>query len=379
MTSKERHEARYQRRKDKRLSKKILRNESHKLEDVISFGNLRRAFFSARRGSNWKASVQNYGCNLLRNTYHQRQKLLQGKDITRGFVEFDITERGKTRHIMSVHISERVVQKSVCDNSLVPVMDKSLIYDNGASQKGKGTDFAANRFIEHLRKYYRCNGHSNEGYLIFGDGHDYFASQKHEVVRKNMDKALTDRRVVDLTMTFIDPVPRGLSLGSQVNQINAVAYASGIDHYIKEKLRCKFYGRYMDDWYVIVKTKEEAKHVLNVVSHMYAEIGIEMNQKKTTIIKLSRPLTWLQDRYWLTATGKVIRKPSHKNVVANRRKLKKLFKKLQKGEISYADVRTFYASWKGYIKHKNAFKIEQNMDTLYNNLFIGRFNVLTTQ
>ena len=380
MTSKERHEIRYQRRKANRLAKKTIRNKNHKLEDVISFGNLRRAFFSARKGSNWKASVQNYGCNLLRNTYNQRQKLLQGKDITRGLVEFNITERGKTRHIMAVHISERVVQKSVCDNSLVPAMDKSLIYDNGASQKGKGTDFAANRFIMHLRKYYRCNGQSNEGYIIFGDGHDYFASQRHEIVRKNMDEALTDKRVVNLTMTFIDPVPRGLSLGSQVNQINAVAYANKIDHYIKEKLRCKYYGRYMDDWYVIVRTKEEAKHILKVVSDMYEEIGITMNQKKTTIIKLSRPFTWLQDRYWLTDTGKVVRKPSRKNVTTNRRKLKKLSKKLQAGEISYADVRTFYASWKGYIKHKNAYKIEQSMDKLYNELFIRRFNdVFTTQ
>ena len=148
----------------------------------------------------------------------------------------------------------------------------------------------------HLRKYYRGNGQSNGGYIIFGDGHDYFASQRHEIVRKNMDEALTDKRVVNLTMTFIDPVPRGLSLGSQVNQINAVAYANKIDHYIKEKLRCKYYGRYMDDWYVIVRTKEEAKHILKVVSDMYAEIGITMNRKKTTIIKLSRPFTWLQDR-----------------------------------------------------------------------------------
>lgn len=34
-------------------------------------------------------------------------------------------------------------------------MQQSLIYDNGASQKGKGTDFARERLKKHMRQFYR--------------------------------------------------------------------------------------------------------------------------------------------------------------------------------------------------------------------------------
>ncbi len=50
---------------------------------------------------------------------------------------------------------------------------------------------------------------------------------------------------------------------------------------------------------------------------------IEMNPKKTQKIKLSHGFTWLQDRYFLTENGKVIRKASHKRIAQYRKKLKK--------------------------------------------------------
>lgn len=46
-----------------------------------------------------------------------------------GFYEFTIMERGKLRHIKSVHISERVVQKCLCDYSLTPMLSRTFIYD----------------------------------------------------------------------------------------------------------------------------------------------------------------------------------------------------------------------------------------------------------
>lgn len=95
-----------------------------------------------RRALTGKASVQRYNSLLLFNISKTRAELLAGKDIRRGFICFDICERGKLRHIKSVHFSERVVQKSFCTNIIYPTFTRSLIYDNGASQQGKGTQFS---------------------------------------------------------------------------------------------------------------------------------------------------------------------------------------------------------------------------------------------
>lgn len=371
MTSKERHEARYQRRKAKRDLAKAKRNEGHTFDVVVSQSSLRKAFYSARKGVNWKASVQRYGMNVLRNTEHTSYRLKKGDDISRGFIEFDLCERGKTRHITSVHISERVVQKSVCDNGIVPVMEQSLIFDNGASRKNKGTDFARDRLKKHLREYYRKYG--NDGYILLGDCHDFFGSIDHSIVERNMRSMLTDQKLVDLAMKFITPFDRGLGLGSQVCQINAVTYQNEIDHSIKEVWRKRWYARYMDDFYIICRTKEEAKELLEFLVKKYKEFHIDLNLKKTQIVKLSHGFVWLQDRIYLLPSGRIVDKPGRTAITRNRRKLKKIAKRFERGEISFDSVFTFYNSHIGYLKHKDAYHTRQNFCNLYNELFIRRF------
>lgn len=371
MTSKERHEARYQRRKAKREEKKRKRNEGHTFEVVTDFNNLRKAFYSARKGVNWKASVQRYGSNILTNSIELSGKLCRGENVSKGFIEFDIRERGKKRHITSVHISERVIQKSVCDYGIVPVIEKSLIYDNGASRKGKGTDFARERLKRHLREYYRRYG--TDGYILLGDCHNFFGSIDHAIVERNMRKMIVDQRLVDLTMSFVAPFKHGLGLGSQVCQILAVSYQNEIDHYVKEIKQCRWYARYMDDFYIICRTKEEAKELLECLKDKYSSFGIALNERKTQIVKLSHGFVWLQDRIYLLPTGKVVDKPGREAITRNRRKLKKLAKRLDNGEISYKAVKNFYASHVGYLSHKDAYRTRCNMDKLYNELIIRRF------
>lgn len=373
MNSEERREARYKRRKAKRDEAKRKRNEGYDFQTVSSFGALRRSFYQARKGTNWKASVQRYGCNVMRNSYNISQKMRKHQNITKGFVEFNLTERGKTRHISSVHISERVPQKSVCDFGIVPVIEKSMIYENCASQKGKGTDMSAEILVQHLRRHYRKSGFKNSGYIVLGDEHDFFGSLKHDIVRSNMEHLITDKELIDQTMQFIEPFEHGLGLGSQVCQINAVAYPNRIDHYIKEVMRKKETNRYMDDWYVIVDTKEQADEVIKTVSRMYKEMGVTMNEKKTRKVKLSHGFTWLQTRYYLTESGKVIRKPPRAKITRDRRKLKKIAALIPTGETNYSAAVSVYASFKGYMKNKNAYWCKRNMEKLFNDLFIKDF------
>jgi hypothetical protein len=193
-------------------------------------------------------SVQRYEANALRNVAETRRKLLADESVQNGFVEFSLRERGKTRHIKSVHISERVVQKSLCDNVLVPLLSHSLIHDNGASVKGKGVHFALRRLICHLSRFYRCN-RTNGGYALLVDFKKFFDSVDHKILFALLGKKIKDPRARELTKNFITVFGDGksLGLGSQVSQICAVFYPDRLDHYIKENLRIKYYGRYMDD------------------------------------------------------------------------------------------------------------------------------------
>jgi hypothetical protein len=220
MTSEERREARYQRRKTGRAEKRQQKlSQFDNFERVADIDNLYASFLESKSGVDWKESVQRYEANALRNIIDTRRKLLAGESVQQGFMEFTLNERGKTRHIKSVHISERVVQKCLCNQALVPILSNGLIYDNGASVKGKGVHFAIKRLITHLSKFYRKNENSNEGYCLSIDFSKFFDSIDHEILFKMLDKDIQDKRILNLTKQFITVFGDGksLGLGSQVS------------------------------------------------------------------------------------------------------------------------------------------------------------------
>lgn len=384
MTSEERHEARYKRRKAKRDSKRKKVLEEHgDYYQVISRNALSRAAKEAAKGVKYKASVQRFMLRRLTNVAAINRNLVYHKDIRKGFICFILMERGKLRKIMSVHFSERVPQKSLNQNALIPVLTRSLIHDNGASRKGMGTGFAMKRLVGHLRWHFRRYG--NEGYILLVDFSDYFGSIDHEVAKQIIADAFDDPGIIWLSNSFIDAyyefnvkyknlpeeeAHKGLGLGSEINQTIAISVPNPMDHYIKEVLRIKCYGRYMDDFYLIHPDKEYLKYCLSEIERICSVLKITVSEKKTKIVKLSHGFTFLKTKIYMTETGKIIRKPCHKAVVRERRKLKKQKKLLDAGIMTFADIRCSYASWKGSMKSRNARKTVHSMDKLFDSLFI---------
>lgn len=384
MTSEERHEARYKRRKARRDSKrKKVLDAYGDYYKVISRDALSRAAKQAAKGVKYKASVQRFMLRRLTNVAAINKNLTYHRDIRKGFICFNLMERGKLRKIMSVHFSERVPQKSLNQNALIPVLTRSLIHDNGASRKGMGTGHAMKRLVGHLRWHYRRYG--TEGYILLIDFKDYFGSIDHGVVKEIIAKAFDDPGIIWLTNLFVDAyceynvkvknlpeeeAHKGLGLGSEVNQTLAITVPSPMDHYIKEKLRIHGYGRYNDDSYLISLRKEDLMRYLEEIRKICDKLKININDKKTRIVKLSHGFTYLKTQIYLTDTGKIIRKPCHKAVVRERRKLKKQKRLLDEGIMEFSDIRCSYSSWRGSMKYRNARKTVHSMDKLFDSLFI---------
>jgi hypothetical protein len=310
----------------------------------------------------------------MSNIVETRRKLLAGESVQHGFVEFDLSERGKVRHIRSVHISERVVQRCLCDHVLVPLLSTPLIHDNGASIKGKGIDFALRRMVAHLRRFYRANGNSNQGYALLVDFSKFFDNIRHDVLFRLQSQYVHDPRVMALVRNFVTVFGdnKSLGLGSQVSQISAIFYPNPLDHYVKETLRVRYYGRYMDDLYLIHADRDFLKSCLHGIREVCASLGIIVNEKKTRIVKLESGVPFLKGKYKLLPSGKILRLPGNKSVVRMRRKLKKFKGLVEAGKMSYKDVYTSYQSWRsGYMHRFQARHTIARMDALYNSLFIN--------
>lgn len=370
MTSQERREARYQRRKATRERKRQERlGKYDDFDRLSSVSALIKAHFDSRKGVLWKASVARYDAKFFHNSILSHKRLQAGKDTRQGFYHFQIVERGKPRDVHSLHYAERVIRRSVCTNAMVPILSNSLIYDNGASLKNKGVSFAIAECEKHLRAYW-SEYRDNEGFALIIDFKSFFNNIQHAPMFSVYDRNFYDARLRSVCKRFVTACgDSGLFIGPEDSQISAIAYPNSIDHLIKDVWRIKGYGRYMDDSYIICRDKERLREIKSQLIREFDKLGIIANPKKTQIVKLSRGFTFLKTQFYLQPSGRIVKKPAHANIVRQRRKISSFRRFCNAGLMTVEQASGSYMSWRGGMKHKDAHRSIRSMDKQFYKLF----------
>lgn len=165
----------------------------------------------------------------------------------------------------------------------------------------------------------------------------------------------------------LDGGERGIGLGSQVSQLNQLAVLDALDHRIKETHRIRHYLRYMDDLALIHSDREKLEQVLADIRTQMAALGLELNSK-TRIYPLRQGVMWLQWRFVLTDRGKVVRKLNDKKVGQERRKLRKMRKRVEDGRMTMVQVRDHYRGWKANAQRGNTRNLLKQMDRTYTDI-----------
>lgn len=371
MTSQERHEARYQRRKAAREARrKEMLNEALDFNKVFTFPHLYRSAKMCFKGVSWKASVQSYKSRCGINVARRLRDLRNGVCKLRKCPEFYIRERGHLRRINSIHIDDRIPQKCNSYYSLKPVLHRTLIYDNYASQERKGTTKARNRVKCMLERHIRRYGITG-GMIVFDIRH-FFDSIQHRLVRWVMDRYYDDKWIIGLNMKIVrqSRTDVGLVLGSENSQDFAISTPSSLDHFIREVLRTESSGRYMDDGIIIHHDYEYLKRVMEAVKNFATRLGFELNEKKSRLLRFGQQFTFLKRKYNFTETGHIIIRPAQASVVRERRKLKKLARKHLNGEIPFSACSESLNAWKSSIKGTKCYKIVRSIEKLFDQLLI---------
>ena len=380
---------------------------------IADADNLYDAFKAARKGSHWKTQVQRFRWNIgtelyklqqeLDNLYHGRQN---GYSLS-PYSKFIVNERGKTRAITALSMRDRVVKHSLNDMFLIPHIRPKLVYDNGASLKGKGISFSRNRIITHLESFYRETG-SNDGYIMTMDFSGYYDNIDHDRAKEMIRNYESDAFAILLTDQAYDSyrvdvsylndteyesalsakfsmveyrkehinenrglrfLNKSLSVGDQTSQITAIAFPTPIDKLVTAVCGIKYYGRYMDDLYVITKTKDELFAVKRRIEEKAKELRIIINPRKTKITKLRNTFQFLQFKYYLRDNGYVVVRINPKTVTRMRQKLKKLKRLVDNGTTREVKVEEMFRSWIGNYGKLMSAKQLTNMIALYRHLF----------
>lgn len=341
-----------------------------KFDEAISFENLNKSYDQCLKGKLWKDSVIAFDANSTDRLIDAERRLRDGSYRFSPFYETTIYERGKSRLIRSQCIQDRIIHKAVNEHIIKPTFEKSYIYDNAASQKGKGADFALKRLKCHLNRAYRKWG--NDFYVLQLDIRHYFDSIPHAYI-KELFEQIQDPKAKDFCCSILDSYGEvGMGLGSEICQSIALLALNEMDHLIKEKLRVKEYGRYMDDAYLIHRDKEFLKECLEMIRLHLQTIGLALHSKKTQIFPIKNGIKYLGFRHNLTASGHVSVKAKRETICRARRKMRKIKKKIDAGELTWLDAYRHFMSVKGHLERGNCYYQVKALCDYYDSLFIWR-------
>lgn len=331
-------------------------------EKVIDFGNMYKAFRKAKCGKGYKKSSARFNLAALDGI---NALITQLKDKTykiSAYTEFKVYEP-KERVIQTTSFKDKVIQHSLCDNVILPRLQRVFIYDNCAGQKGKGTLFGLDRLSEQMRQFYKKYG--LDGYILKCDITKFFYNISHEQLKDIVNYHFGyDQDICWLCNLFIDSTEgKGIPLGNQINQGFALLYLDGMDKLIKHELGIEYYGRYMDDFYLIHPSKEYLKYCLEVIAAYLETLDLTLNGK-TQIFPVKNGVNYLGFHTYIAPNGKVIRRLRNQNKRNAQKKFVRMARLVADGKLPMDKFNASYNAWKNHISHGNCFRLGQAMDEM---------------
>ena len=208
-----------------------------------------------------------------------------------------------------------------------------------------------------------------EGYILKCDIRKFFYSISHEQLRDIVHYHFGyDPDICWLCDLFIDSTEgKGVPLGNQISQAFGLMYLDSMDKLICHELGIEYYGRYMDDFYLIHPSKEYLQYCLQVITAYLRTLELELNCK-TQIFPFKNGVSYLGFHTYITPEGKPIRKLKNQNKRNAQRKFRRMAKLVPAGELPAETLHASYGAWKNHISHGNCYKLAAAMDEMVNEI-----------
>lgn len=266
--------------------------------------DLFKAYYNARKNKrntiNQLRFEQNYESNLLA-LYNQIVNRNYKIDPSICFINFDPVQR----EIFAANFKDRIVHHLIF-NYINPIFERVFINDSYSCRIGKGTSYGIKRISHFIRSC--TQNYKHEAYILKLDIKGYFMAMnrnilynkvlatliKHQQLKSNKLPEYIYKTVVYLieTVIFNNPTKNciikgnksdwqglpaskslfkadkncGLPIGNLTSQLFGNVYMNDLDHFIKIKLKCKYYGRYVDDFFIINQNKDYLKQLIPQIS-----------------------------------------------------------------------------------------------------------------
>lgn len=354
-------------------------------ERVTDFGNLRDAYFHARRSKRFRNEVLEFSANLEDNL-HDLQTALREQTYVPGPYKKKVIHDPVDRLIMWQAFIHRVVQWAVYQ-VINPEFVRGYIEDSYACIKGRGSDAAAQRLFYFMQQAGRKDQRAakdekgrplSRHYVMKLDTSKFFYRIDHQVSLDLIGKKCNyDPWLMWIMDLFINApgekfgfpsgkgvkdvspdemlADRGLAVGSLLNQMLANINQNVVDHYAKRELRIHYYVRYMDDIVILSDSKAQLHEwKAQIEQYMQEKLKLELNPKKCFIEPISRGIDFCQYRVF----------PDHiKLKKATALRMKRNLKRIQHlyatGEITLERAQKTVSSYMGLLSHCDSYQLKR--------------------
>lgn len=252
-----------------------MKRKNNLYQEICKIENIISAFNEVCRNTNNKKKVQNY--KQYKSIYISRiYNVLNNKTYKVGKYNVFTIYEPKERRIVSQNLQDKVINHLVARYILYPVVMPCLIEQNVASRKNKGT----RKGLESAKMYdTKCKIKYKNYYILKFDISKFFASIDQEILKEKIKRKIKDKDALDIIFKIIDSEEQGLGIGSMTSQCLAIFYLNDLDHFIKEKLKLKYYVRYQDDGLIFHESKEYLKFCFKEIEKFLDKEHLKLNNK----------------------------------------------------------------------------------------------------
>lgn len=316
-------------------SEDIVRHFSITKEQLLY--DLYRAYKDARRNKRWKQYQLEFELNLEEELVRLRDEIMENRYIPRPSTCFVIHDP-KMREIFAADFRDRIVHHLFYNYTHV-LFERCFIHDSYSCIKNRGTHWGINRLKHHILSV--SKGYTQPCSVLKIDIRGYFMGinrnklfqlcldilekmRKHhsDIAGKTWEEVLDYNWVKYLLEIIIvsDPIKNckilgnvkdwknlpdekslfcaesncGLPIGNLSSQLFSNIYLNILDQYVKRVLKCRHYGRYVDDAYVVSSDKRRLIAIIPKISRfLELELGLKINREKTKIVDVNHGVEFL--------------------------------------------------------------------------------------
>ena len=186
----------------------------------------------------------------------------------------------KPRKIEASRYIDRVVHRWMVDSFLNRYFVNQFISTSYACIKNRGMH-KASMDVQKAMKH--CTKIWNEYYILKMDIRKYFQNINKDILMNILRKKVKEEKLERLLekIVYSNSGTKGIPIGNYTSQIFANIYLNEIDQYIKQKLKVKYYFRYMDDSVLFVNriSNIEYKFIINKKEKAIAKFKAQLLNK----------------------------------------------------------------------------------------------------